>query len=159
MKTKERKFKTLFTDMLDTSDSNMEDYRQMLAEANDRIPEDIDDNLIYDCMYDDIDCDWENFTSEVKSYDKKHPEAEFTIDGQLGLWWGKPTIQTVTKNTLLEAIMTCIGNDSTQNTEIKEDQYGCLYVDYHHHDGTNQFVIHKIENKRKKNIRFTKEVW
>jgi hypothetical protein len=159
MKAKERKFKTLFTDILDTSDSNIEDYRQMLAEANDRIPEDIDDNLIYDCMYDDIDCDWENFTSEVKFYDKKHPDAEFTIDGQLGLWWGKPTIQTVTKNTLLEAIMTCIGNDSTQNTEIKEDQYGCLYVDYHHHDGTNQFVIHKIENKRKKNIRFTKEVW
>lgn len=158
MKTKERKFVTLFTDILDTSDSNMEEYRQMLAEANDRNPEDIDDDLIYDCMYDDINCDWENFTSEVKSYDKKHPDAKFTIDGQLGLWWGKPTIQTVTKDTLLEAIMTCIGDDSTRNTEIKEDQYGRLYVDYHHHDGTNHFVIMKKE-PTKKNVNFRKEMY
>lgn len=155
---KQRKFITLFSDILDTSDANMEEYRKDIAICNEIEPEDVTDDDIYDVMYDEIDVAWDNITSDLNRYDEKHPDAKYTINGTLGLWWGKPTIQEVVVNSLLQAVEKCIGNDSTRNTEIKEDQYGCLYVDYHHHDGTNHFVIHKKE-PNKKNINLTKEVW
>lgn len=158
MKAKERKFVTLFSDILDTSDSNMEEYRQMLAEADDRNPEDIDDDLIYDCVYDDINCDWENFQYDIKAYDKKFPNAKYRITGSLGLWDGRHEIIPVVVKTLEAAINKCYGNDSTNDYTVEEDQYGKLHITYSHHDGNNYFVVMKLD-PNEKNIRFTKEVW
>ena len=155
---KQRKFTTLFSSEIDASDSNMGEYRQSIADCNDIMPEDVTDQDIYDSLYEDIDVDWDNILSDIDYYDRKYPNAKYLITGKLGLWDGPHPIEK-TENSLRDAVEECCCNIRGDHwDEIREDQYGCIYVDVHHHDGDNQFVIHKIENKRKKNIRFTKEV-
>ena len=153
---KQRKFTTLFSSEIDASDSNMGEYRQSIADCNDIMPEDVTDQDIYDSMYEDIDVDWDNILSDIDYYDRKHPNAEYLITGTLGLWDGPHPVAR-TEKTLRDAVEACTVSNEDHWVEIKEDQYGCLFVDYHHHDGTNHFKIHKLE-PNKKNVRLTQEV-
>lgn len=155
---KERKYKTLFTTELDFSDANMSAYREDLAVANECEPEDISDDEVYDSMHEDINCDWENFQHDVRAYDKKFPNAKYCITGSLGLWDGRHEIIPVVVRSLEAAINKCYGNDSTSDYTVEEDQYGKLHITYSHHDGSNYFVVMKLD-PNEKNVRFTKEVW
>lgn len=163
-----RNYKTLFTTELDLSDENIRAYKEDLLEQDETLGlnyyksiDDIDDEDVYRFMYEDVDIDWDNFTSDCNAYDKKHPYSTYEITGSLGLWNGRHNIYPVEEKILLKAIERCLGNNAQEDIVIKEDQFGSMIVEYHHHDGCNIFTIkRKDHNKRyTQNIRFRKEVY
>lgn len=157
---KQRNYTTLFTTELDLSDENIQAYKEEIAECNDLELDDVSDDDVYRLMYDDVDIDWDNFRSDCNAYDRKYRFSSYVIEGSLGLWDGKHKVIGESVD-LLGALDICIGNDSMYDIVIKEDQFGSMIVEYHHHDGCNIFTIkRKDSNKRyTQNVRFRKEVY
>lgn len=153
---KKRHFKTLFSTILDTSEENMNAYREEYAYQYDCEPNEVSDDDIYDWMREDVEIDWDNFISDVDCYDAKHHNATYTIEGGLRLWNGVRIIDKKT-NSLREAIDLCLGKDSQFDFIVKEDQFGNMMVEYHHHDGKNYFEI-KRKEPNLKNVNFRKEM-
>jgi len=156
-----RNYTTLFTTQLDLSDENIQAYKENIAECNDLELDDISDDDVYHLMYDDVDIDWDNFKSDADYYDKKHPYSTYEITGSLGLWDGKYDIYPAKCVSLWEAIQRCLGNNAQEDIVIKEDQFGSMLVEYHHHDGCNIFTIKRKDGNKRytQNIRFRKEVY
>ena len=155
-----RNYTTLFTTELDLSDENIQAYKEEIAECNDLELDDVSDDDVYRLMYDDVDIDWDNFRSDCNVYDRKHRFSSYVVEGSLGLWDGRHNVIGESAD-LLGALDICIDNDSMSDIVIKEDQFGSMVVEYHHHDGCNIFTIkRKDDNKRyTQNIRFRKEVY
>lgn len=88
-------------------------------------------NNDYECVLDNI------------KYSKNNGRC--VISGQLGLWWGSPTIEEVVCDSLVAAIKKCNQNDGLEIYECDG------YVEVHsiHHDGTNIFEIRPIGNRGK----------
>lgn len=163
-----RNYKTLFTTELDLSDENIRAYKEDLLEQDETLGlsyyksiDDIDDEDVYRFMYEDVDIDWDNFKSDCNAYDRKHPYASYQIIGSLGLWDGRHNIYPEERNSSLEAILGCLGNNAQEDIIIKEDQFGSMVVEYHHHDGYNIFTIKRKDHNKNytQNIRFRKEVY
>lgn len=106
--------------------------------------------------------DYEDFQEEIDSYGKEEIEeavmrnieedwnifieelthsnlatTDCVIEGVLGLWDGKHTIQPVYAN-LGQCITKCVNNGD--EVEIYEED-GELKIDAYHHDGVNNFTI------------------
>lgn len=86
----------------------------------------------------------------------KRFEGEYVITGTLGLWWGHPEIEETEPMELHECVRHCAeGMNDFSVYEINGD----LYVDAHHHDGTNHFCIKKIGyNNRRVKVHYGREV-
>ena len=99
------------------------------------------------------DCDMDNLMySELK-------DRTFAIEGTLGLWWGRPTIEPVVVNGIVPAIKRCFGrdiNDIDAELNIKD---GVIYVQAHHHDGTNCFTLKMLNKNGEKWIEAAIEKW
>ena len=154
-----RNYTTLFTTELDLSDENIQAYKEDIAEQKECNVEDVNDETVFNWMREDNDDDWDNFKSDCNAYDRKHRYSSYVIEGSLGLWNGRHNV-IGERVDLLGALDFCIGNDSMYDIVIKEDQFGAMVVEYHHHDGCNIFTIkRKDDNKRyTQNIRFRKEL-
>ena len=88
----------------------------------------------------------EDFESLFTSldFDKKHGGdkrnfAKVKVYGSLGLWDGRHDILPVECDTYEEAIQKCINN--IDSFEIYQAGRWTLYIDAHHHDGTNHFKL------------------
>ena len=82
------------------------------------------------------------------------------IEGNLGLWWGTPTIEPVHCDSVYEAIKRCIDDD----IDYVKAEYnnGVIEVYTTHHDGTNCFTIRQlsqkgIAKKDKENVEYIEE--
>ena len=83
-------------------------------------------------------CDWDDFNTNIKYSDYK--DCEVKIDGSLGLWDGRHSIQSV-KLPLVEAIKKCIGNADGCKVFVKRNGSKTLHIESYHHDGTNLFTL------------------
>ena len=127
--------------LFDEIDTDYDVLREEYAECNDISVEEIDDNRFYDWVYMVQRDEWECLESNIK-YSKYNTDC--VITGQLGLWNGRPTIQPVRCNSVIEALDKIVNN---ANGYIKVTlKNGCIEVAQAHHDGTNYFEIH-ILNK------------
>ena len=66
--------------------------------------------------------------------------AKVKINGNLGLWTGRHKIYPEEFDTWKEAIDRCIGRD-IEDFEIYQSGKYTIYIDAHHHDGTNRFKL------------------
>lgn len=66
--------------------------------------------------------------------------AKVKIYGTLGLWDGKHDIMPEEEDYFEDAIKRCLGRD-IESFEIYKSGDWTLYIDAHHHDGTNHFKI------------------
>lgn len=112
------------------------------CEANDRKPcgEDSGD---FECWKEDeaqtnYESDMDNITSCSKYC------VNVRITGELGLWDGKHTITPVKCSTVAEAIKKCISGCDDCNVWFND---GAIEVEGYHHDGTNRFMIHAIDDR------------
>lgn len=95
--------------------------------------------------------DWCN-TESQRNYDSdrewlaecKIGNRAFLVTGRLGLWWGKPEIDTQYSQGLLETIDKCIGKDIEDVTVLLDIQSGVIRVYAYHHDGTNMYELHLL---------------
>jgi hypothetical protein len=129
-----------------TTDSTQFKYADYLeyCEDNGIEPEPDGSSEYYDWCADEAeknyDCDMDNLMySKLK-------DKTFLIEGNLGLWWGRPTIKPVVINGIIPSIKRCFGRD-INNIEVElNTKDGFIHIQSHHHDGTNFYTL-KMLNK------------
>lgn len=87
---------------------------------------------------------WDDLLANIKS---SKNNGRCVITGSLGLWWGRPEIEEVECETLVDAIKKCNQNDYIEVFENEED--GSVEVHSIHHDGTNVFNIYPLKDGKK----------
>ena len=93
-------------------------------------------------LYDSLSMDWDDLMTNIK-YDRNN-NVDCVVTGSLGLWDGKHDIDAKHFPTLDRAINACIsGCDYIIITENE----GVIKIKGIHHDGTNNFEIHKLNDK------------
>ncbi len=100
-----------------------------------------DDNEVWDYINRDMEDFWDNLKYELKCFNND----TFVINGELGLWNGRPTIEPKVVDGLIEAIATCNTN-SIEYLIVKQDGKN-VYVTAIHHDGRNEFTISLLNDK------------
>lgn len=93
-----------------------------------------------------FDCDLENLT-----YSKADKEMyPFFIDGTLGLWNGNKEGHFTNIYWGLTSALNSIFNSSRSYDDFDaqlDTEAGVIYVNCHHHDGTNSFTIHLLSKR------------
>ena len=103
---------------------------------------DEDSERFLNWLYDSLSMDWDDLMSNIK-YDKNN-NVDCVVTGSLGLWDGRHEIDAKHFPTLDRAIVACIsGCDYIIITENE----GVINIKGIHHDGTNNFEIHKLNDK------------
>lgn len=93
-------------------------------------------------LYDSLSMDWDDLMTNIK-HDKNN-NVDCIVVGSLGLWDGRHDIDTKHFPTLDRAIVACVsGCDYITITENE----GIVNIKGIHHDGTNNFEIHKLNAK------------
>lgn len=122
---------------IEPAEENSNDYYHWCAEEA---------NINYECDMDNL------MYSELKN-------RTFVIEGTLGLWWGRPTIEPVVVNGIVEAIRKCIGRDTNDIDAELNTKDGVIYVNSCHHDGTNCFTLKMLNKNGEKWIEAAIEKW
>jgi len=131
------------TNKVNTSDFCYEDYLEYCEDMDIEPHDEYSDEYYEWCAdetYTNFECDMDNI-----KYCKQY-NVPVAIEGTLGLWWGKPTIEAVVMDNVYDAIMECIENCDYITIEFDN---GVINVYATHHDGTNCFTIHALSNKGK----------
>ena len=103
---------------------------------------DEDSEYFLNWLYNSLSMDWDDLMTNIK-YDKDN-NVDCVVVGSLGLWDGRHDIDTKHFSTLDRAINTCVsGCDYIVITENE----GVIHIKGIHHDGTNNFEIHKLNDK------------
>jgi hypothetical protein len=93
-------------------------------------------------LYDSLSMDWDDLMTNIK-HDKDN-NVDCIVTGSLGLWDGRHDIDAKHFPTLDRAIVACVsGCDYITITEND----GIVNIKGIHHDGTNNFEIHKLNAK------------
>ena len=101
-----------------------------------------DSEFFHNWVYDTLSMEWDDLMSNIK-YDKNN-NVNCIVVGSLGLWDGRHDIDPKHFPTLEKAIYACIsGCDYIIITENE----GVINIKGIHHDGTNQFNIHKLNEQ------------
>lgn len=74
----------------------------------------------------------------------KEYDVPVVVEGTLGLWWGRPSIEPERFECVADAIEKCIGDCNYVEVEYND---GVLNVHATHHDGTNCFTIKALSKK------------
>lgn len=93
-------------------------------------------------LYDTLSMDWDDLMTNIKC--DRNNNVDCVVVGSLGLWDGRHNIDAKHFPTLDRAINACIsGCDYIIITENE----GVISIKGIHHDGTNNFEIHKLNDK------------
>lgn len=133
---------------LDTYNYNgltYEDYCEWCREEMDDEPADENSGAYWDWLAQERDVDTECFFINLK-YSKENVRT-CVINGKLGLWDGRHTIEPVECDTLEDAIRKCWSSCIDVEVYLED---GVVYVNAMHHDGTNCFEITPIDGKYSK---------
>lgn len=93
-------------------------------------------------LYDSLSMDWDDLMTNIK-YDKDN-NVDCVVTGSLGLWNGRHDIDAKHFPTLDKAINACV---SGCDCIIIAENEGVINIKGIHHDGTNYFEIHKLNEK------------
>lgn len=122
-------------------DFTYEDYLDYCEEMDmTPAPEDSDEyhNYVAQNRQDNYECDRDNCRCAGELKDR-----HFLITGTLGLWWGHPEIKPEIYDDFDSAIDRLIGGSDALDVDAHYDTE-CIYVNAHHHDGTNCFKVYLI---------------
>lgn len=87
-----------------------------------------------------------NFDEDLDNIENcKEYNVPVLITGHLGLWWGKPEIDAVREESVIDAVHRCLRSADYGATIEWED--GEIRVYSYHHDGCNCFTIKALSKK------------
>ena len=86
--------------------------------------------------------EWDDLFANLKY--SKNADKPCVITGSLGLWYGKPSIEPLVCEDIESAIRKCANN---MDYVIVKQVNGHLEVTGIHHDGSNHFEIHILNDK------------
>ena len=124
-------------------DYSYEDYCAF-CDANDVAPCKEGSDDFYSWLADEIEMNWDDFQCELSHFAPY--DAEVVVEGTLGLWYGKRTIEPTEFDCVLKAVQKCI--NSADDVVIRYEK-GIITVDAYHHDGHNSFTIRPRDKRRK----------
>ena len=130
---------TILANDVDVSEYDIEDYYDW-CDAN-GIKRGDDTDFYYWCE-DETQANYENDMWEIKHC--KEYNVPVLVEGTLGLWWGRPSIQPERFECVADAIQKCISDCDYVEVEYND---GVLNVYTTHHDGTNCFTIKALSKK------------
>lgn len=104
---------------------------------------------VWNQVEDDIDC----FFMNLKYSDWAHTPV--VVSGNLGLWWGKPTIKDTMFDSLDDAIRECWKSCDYVQLILEN---GVLYFVGLHHDGRNCFEIRPLTERGADKMRDGEEI-
>lgn len=116
-----------------------EETRAFMVEELDLEPSDQD---VLDQIRFDEEIQWDGLKYELKN--NTQAQQPCVVTGQLGLWHGNVTIEPKVFDNIYGAVMACVHN--MDYITIKQIN-GYIEVNCTHHDGTNVFEIHLLNNK------------
>ena len=125
----------------DASGFEYEDYKEW-CEDNGIEPGDENSDEFWDWCREEADFNWESDLENIR-YCKEY-NIPVLITGHLGLWWGKPEIQPVYKESVYDAVMDCIRDMDGASVKYED---GVINVYAYHHDGCNCFTIKALSKK------------
>ena len=131
--------------LYDNLNYDFEDYKEYYQECyelTDEEMEEISDNDIWDFISDRLAMDWDDLFANL-SY-SKNADTPCVITGSLGLWYGRPSIEPLACEDIESAIRKCVNN---MDYVIVKQVNGHIEVKGMHHDGTNNFEIHILNDK------------
>jgi hypothetical protein len=131
---------TLATTECDVKDFCREDYEEY-CEVNGMEPGDEDD--FSDWCREETDMNFEQDLDNIETC--KEYNVPVLITGHLGLWWGKPEIDAVRMESVIDAVHKCL--NSADYGALIEWEDGEIHVYSYHHDGCNSFTIKALSKK------------
>ena len=134
--------KKINTTYFDNFNIDFYEYKKIYQEDYDLTDEEITDDDIWQYIYGTLDMAWEDLEMNV-TYSKQNDEY-CVITGNLGLWNGKPRIQPTMCKSVWDAIRKCANN---MDYVVVRQVNGHLEVTGIHHDGSNNFEIHLLNER------------
>lgn len=130
---------------LATSDTDGFDYEDYLdfCEANDMEPAEDGSEEFMDWCREESSINFDDDLDNIENC--KEYNVPVLITGHLGLWWGKPEIDAVRMESVIDAVHKCLRSADYGATIEWED--GEIHVYSYHHDGCNCFTIRALSKK------------
>ena len=130
---------------LATSDTDGFDYEEYLdfCEANGIEPRGENSDDFYDWCREESSINFDDDLDNIENC--KEYNVPVLITGHLGLWWGKPDIDPVRVESVIDAVHRCLRSADYGATIEWED--GEIHVYSYHHDGCNYFTIRALSKK------------
>lgn len=133
---------TLFDNYNYNLDEYYESYKEYCIDNDITNIGDIDSNEFYSWLNETFNIEFDDLLMNLK-YDKEN-NVDCVVTGKVGRWNGNFEIECKHFNTLKDAIFACIEN--CEYYIITEDN-GIINIISIHHDGRNNFDIHKLNKK------------
>lgn len=131
--------------LYDNYDYDFDDYKESYQECyelTDEDMEDVSETEIWDFINDSLEMEWNDLFANLEY--SKFANTPCVITGTLGLWNGRPTIVPVVCQDIASAIRKCA--NKVDYIKVKQVN-GHLEVTGIHHDGSNHFEIHLLNDK------------
>lgn len=131
--------------LYDNYDYDFDGYKESYQECYELTDEDMKDvseNEIWDFINDSLAMEWDDLFANLKY--SKNADKPCVITGSLGLWYGRPSIVPLVCEDIESAIRKCANN---MDYVIVKQVNGHLEVTGIHHDGSNHFEIHILNDK------------
>lgn len=133
--------KRIYSELYNNHSYNEEDYKEGYEEHCKINGLDMDKYSLFDFINESLEWDYEDLESNITFSDFN---VECVIVGYVQLWTGKREIMPVKCDTLWEAIQRTVEHSDFQ---IIKQVNGHIEVSAIHHDGTNRFSIHLLNEK------------
>lgn len=118
-----------------------EDYVED-CKANNREPKEENSEDYWETVHSYQYLEWEDFEMNMKY--SKFNDMPVVVGGTLGLWNGRPTLYPKRFDSVLSAVRYAASGAVDVDAEVVD---GVIYVNGHHHDGTNHFEIYLLSEK------------
>lgn len=135
--------RTLFDNYTTNVEAELE-YFKDYCEANEiEFPADAENsNEFYEWQSESLAIAWDDLINEIEN--DKDSNVICVVTGSLGLWHGRRDIEPKVFPSLKSAINECVAN---MDYVILTEDEGVIKVEAIHHDGRNNFEIHKLNKK------------
>ena len=135
--------RTLFDNYTTNVEAELE-YFKDYCEANEiEFPADAENsNEFYEWQSESLSIAWNDLINEIEN--DKDSNVICVVTGTLGLWNGRHGIEPKVFPSLKDAINECVSN--MDYVIVTEDE-GEILVKAIHHDGNNNFIIHKLNKQ------------
>jgi hypothetical protein len=126
---------------------NVEDYRDAYLDHCDANGIDVEDEVPMEFIQNMLDDEWFNLLYDILENNPYNEDC--VVLGSLGLWNGKKQIVPTREKALVDAIKNCCRGCDYNRIDIVD---GHIEVKSVHHDGTNVFEIHVLNELGRKSI-------
>ena len=135
---------TILESEVSTNGFDYEDYIDFCEENG---IEPGDDSDFFDYCAEETQANYEADMDNIKTCEQYN--VPVVVTGQLGLWFGRPSIRPERYDSVADAIIDCMNRSDCYDVHAEFND-GVILLDCYHHDGCNCFTIRALSEKGKR---------